>query len=106
MNRLLLASLAASLFLMACPKAASGPKLGGSEDEQMDAIAAQLEEYRTKTQSDCRESCDIKQKICRLSDTACEIAGRNADRAEYQKRCVNTQEECARFNEACSACGK
>ena len=106
MNRPLLASLAASLFLMACPKAAPGPQLGGSEDEQMDAIAAQHEEYRTKTQSDCRESCDIKQKICRLSDTACEIAGRYADRAEYQKRCVNTQEECARFNEACSACAK
>ena len=106
MNRLFLASLAASLLLLACPKNTAGPNLGGSDDEKMDQLSAQLEEYGTKTNSECGETCDLKSKVCRLSDTVCEIAGRNADRTEYQKRCVTAQEECARFNEACSTCKK
>lgn len=106
MNRLALTALAASLFLLACPKNTSGPQLGGTDDEKMDQLSAQLEEYRTKTSSECSETCDLKTKVCSLSDTACEIAGRNADRAEYQKKCVTAQEECARFNESCSGCKK
>ena len=106
MNRLFLAALAASMLLLACPKTTGGPNLGGSDDEKMDMLSAQLEEYRTKTEPGCNETCELKSKVCKLSDTACEIAGRNADRAEYQKRCVTAQEECARFNEACSTCKK
>lgn len=103
MNRLALASLASLLFL-ACPKSTGGPQLGGSDDEQMDMLTAQLEEYRTKSNSECGETCELKSKVCRLSDTVCEISGRNSDRSEYQKKCVTAQEECARFNEACSSC--
>ena len=106
MNRLFLASLAAALFLLACPKSTGGPNLGGSDEEKMDGLAAQLEEYGTKTNTECGQTCDLKTRVCRLSETACEIAGRNADRADYQKRCVTAQEECARFNEACSTCKK
>lgn len=106
MNRLFLASLAASLVLLACPKSTGGPNLGGSDDEKMDQLAAQLEEYGTKETAECGETCGLKGKVCKLSETACEIAGRNADRPEYQKRCVTAQEECARFNEACSTCKK
>lgn len=106
MNRLALAALAASIFLLACPKSTGGPNLGGSDDEKMDMLAAQLEEYRTKTNTECGETCGLKSKVCKLSETACEIAGRNADRGDYQKRCVTAQEECARFNEACSTCKK
>lgn len=105
MNRLLLA-LTLSLALFACPKATPGPNLGGSDDEKMDTIAAQLEELRTRTNTECSETCSIKTKVCNLSETACEIAGRNADRNEYQKRCVAAQEECAKFNESCSTCKK
>lgn len=106
MNRLVLASLAASMILLACPKSTGGPNLGGSDDEKMDMLASQLEEYRTKSTTECSETCELKTKVCKLSDTTCEIAGRSADRAEYQKRCVSSQEECARFNEACSSCKK
>lgn len=106
MNRLVLVSLAASLFLLACPKNTGGPQLGGTDDEKMDQLSAQLEEYRTKTSSECSEQCDLKSKVCKLSDTVCEISGRNADRPEYQKKCVTSQEECARFNEQCSGCKK
>ncbi len=106
MNRLVLATLAASLLFLACPKNTGGPNLGGTDDEKMDQLSAQLEEYRTKTNSECSETCDLKGKVCKLSDSVCEIAGKNADRAEYQKKCVTSQEECARFNEACSGCKK
>ena len=106
MNRLFLASLTASVFLLACPKNTGGPNLGGSDDEKMDMLSAQLEEYRTKTSTECSETCDLKSKVCKLSDTVCEIAGRNTDRPEYQKRCVTAQEECAKFNEGCSTCQK
>jgi len=105
MNRLIFAAVA-SLCLLACPKANTGPNLGGSDDEKMDSIASKLEEYRTAINNDCGETCAIKTRVCSLSDTACEIAGRSSDRAEYQKRCVAAQEECARFNESCSTCKK
>jgi len=106
MKRLVLATLAASMLMLACPKSTGGPNLGGSDDEKMDQLTSQLEEYGTRSNSDCNETCDLKLKICKISEIACEIAGRNADRAEYQKRCVTAQEECARFNESCSTCKK
>lgn len=106
MIRLLLLSFAAAALLLACPKNDVGPNLGGSDAEKMDMLAAQLEEYGTKQAADCSETCSIKNKVCSLSETACEIAGRNADRNDFQKRCVTAQEECARFNEACSTCKK
>lgn len=106
MNRFLLATVASSLLFFACPKSATGPNLGGTDDQKMDMIAAQLEELRTRTGTECSETCSLKTKVCNLSETACEIAGRNTDRSEYQQRCVTAQEECAKFNEACSACKK
>jgi hypothetical protein len=105
MIRLALAA-AVSLALFACSKSNPGPSLGGSDDEKMDTIAAKLEEYKTKTSTECGETCSLKDKICGLSATACEIAGQHQDRAEYQKHCVTAQEECARFNESCSTCKK
>lgn len=105
MTRLLL-SLALSSLLLACPKAAPTSTLQGSDDEKMDMLAAQLEELRTKTDLSCDETCSLKAKVCGLSTTACEVAGRHADRTDYQQRCVTAQEECARFNEGCSACKK
>ncbi len=105
MTRLLL-PLALSSLLLACPKAAPVSTLQGSDDEKMDTIAAQLEELATKTDLACGETCSIKTKVCGLSATACDVAGRHADRNDYQQRCITAQEECARFNEACSACKK
>ena len=106
MNRLrsVLALAACAFVLTACPKSAPGPSLGGSDDEKMDTIAAQLEELRTRQTTECSETCSIKNKVCSLRDTACEIAGQHSDRNEYQKRCTVGQEDCAKFNEACSAC--
>lgn len=107
MNRLplLFCLVAALTALSGCPKATT-TTVAGTDDEMMDQLSAQLEELRTRTSTECSETCSLKVKVCNLSETACEIAGRSADRAEYQKRCVTAQEECAKFNEACSACKK
>ena len=94
------------MLLLACPKSAPGPNLGGSDHERMDSLASQFEEYGSKSVTDCSETCNLKPKICQLSEQVCEIPARNTDRPEYQKRCIGAQEECARFNEACSACKK
>jgi hypothetical protein len=103
MRRLFVATLlACSLF--ACPKSTGNTTLGGSTDEQMDAIGAQIEEYSTQPQTECGQLCTLKAKVCNLSGMACSIAGQHADRADYQRRCVATQEECARYNESCSNC--
>jgi hypothetical protein len=93
-----------ALSLIGCPKANSGPNLGGSDDQTMDSIASKLEEYRTQNTTGCGDLCSLKTKVCGLSQTACDIAASAAERAEYQKRCVTAQEDCARFNEACSSC--
>ncbi len=105
MKQLLLA-VAVSCSFFACPKEAPASDLGGSDGEKMDTIASKLEEYRTRTELECSETCSIKGKVCGLSGTACDIAGKHADRGDFQERCVASQEDCARFSESCSTCSK
>ena len=93
-----------TLLCMGCPKATGDTTLRGSEDEQMDAIGAQIEEYSSQPQTECSQKCTLRGKVCNLSKLACDIANRFGERADYQRRCVATQEECARYGEACSSC--
>jgi hypothetical protein len=104
MNRaFLVAALAAALF--ACPKE-TPTNLAGTDDEQMDSFASQLEELRTRQDLKCEEWCTLKDKACGLSTKSCEIAGKHTDREDFQKRCVVSQEDCAKFIEGCASCGK
>ena len=102
MKRLLLVC-ALALPALACPKAVP-ENLAGSDDEQMDTNAAKLEELRTREGLTCDEWCSLRDKVCAISKSSCEIAGRHADREEFQKRCVTSQEDCAKFNESCGSC--
>ncbi|GMU61607.1 MAG: hypothetical protein IT380_11695 [Myxococcales bacterium] len=94
-----------SLCLFACPKGPTTTVMG-SDDEQMDRYASQLEEIRTRGEVDCKDACSLKGKVCDISSAACAIAGKNADRDDFQKKCVTSQEDCASFNEKCSTCSK
>jgi hypothetical protein len=94
-----------SLCLLACPKAPTSTVIG-SDDEQMDRYASQLEEIRTRGEVDCKDACSLKAEVCDISSAACSIAGKNADRDDFQKKCVMSQEECAAFSEKCSSCSK
>jgi hypothetical protein len=105
MNRLVFAALAALFVFTACPKQ-TVTTIAGSDDEVMDQIAAQLEELRTRTDVTCKDFCSLKDKACGLSKQACDIAGKLPDRNDFQKKCVTSQEDCAKFNESCSGCAK
>lgn len=92
--------LCAALF--ACPKAVP-ENVAGSDDEQMDSFAAQLEEVKTREVT-CTDACKVQGQACGLSNKVCEISGRKADRADFQTRCVSAQEACAAFSDKCASC--
>lgn len=96
---------AITLGLLACPKETPS-NVSGTDDEQMDSFASQLEELRTRTDLKCDEWCSLKDKACGLSKKTCDIAGKHADREDFQKRCVVSQEDCAKFVEGCASCTK
>lgn len=105
MTRSGLILVAVAALLCGCPKNVP-TTLAGSDDEQMDTLAAQLEEIRTRTNLQCADSCSLKDKVCDLSKRVCELAGKAPDRADFQKKCVASQEDCAHFNESCASCPK
>lgn len=98
-------SLLVGALLIGCPKQTT-TTVAGSDDEMMDQLSAQLEELRTRTDLSCKDSCGLKDKVCGLSKQTCDIGSRAPDRADFQKKCVTSQEDCAKFNEACSSCAK
>lgn len=100
-NRLFLIA-ALTLGLFACPKE-TPTNVAGTDDEQMDKIASQLEELRSKQDVKADEWCKLKDKACGFSKSACEIAGKHADREDFQKQCAASQEDCAKFTEGCAS---
>jgi hypothetical protein len=106
MTRLALACVF-GLCLAGCPKNVP-ENVAGSEDEQMDRYSAQLEELRTRSAQDmkCDDWCGMKDKACGTSKSVCDIAGKKPDRADFQSKCVASQEDCARFTDSCSSCKK
>ena len=104
MKRLALVA-ALALSSLACPKA-SPTNLAGTDDEQMDGFTSQLEELRSRQDLKCDSWCSLKTKACGLSKSTCDLAGRQTDREDFQKRCVASQEDCAKFIEGCASCGK
>lgn len=107
MNRSLPLALAAAVGLaLGCPKR-TPIGVAGSDDEQMDQYAAQLEELRTRAKAQepkCDDWCSMAGRVCDLSKSVCEIAARHADRSDMQKRCGDSQEDCADFKDSCSNC--
>jgi hypothetical protein len=106
MTRLALACVV-GLCLSGCPKNVP-ENVAGSEDEQMDRYSAQLEELRTRSAQDmkCDDWCGMKDKACGTSKSVCDIAAKKPDRADFQSKCVASQEDCARFTDSCSSCKK
>ncbi len=92
--------------LAGCPKSTggTGTNVAGSDDEQIDQYAAQLEELRTRQGLQCNDFCSLKSKVCDISKASCDIASRHGDRDDMQKHCVQSQEDCAHFNEGCGSC--
>ena len=105
MTRFALA-LASCLFLLAgCPKSVPD-NVAGNDDEQMDKFGSQLEELRTRQNVTCDDACVLKDKVCGISAKSCEIANKHSDRSDFQQRCAQSMEDCAKFNDGCSGCKK
>lgn len=108
MNRLALLALSALLTLaLGCPKRATNGPSSSSDDELLETYAAQMEELRSRVQvkePTCDEWRSLAGKACDMSRDICEIAGRHRDRADIQQRCVESQEDCARFNDGAAGC--
>lgn len=101
-----LALLCAALLFCACPKNVA-PHVSGTADERMDLFQSQLEEARSKASGgelQCADQCALKDTVCGLKDRVCDLAGSEAARDDFQKRCIAAQEDCARFNDACAGC--
>jgi hypothetical protein len=106
MNRLaILAMSFAVACLTGCPKQAV-TTVAGTEDEMVDQLSAQLEELRTRSDLTCKDFCSVRERACGLSKETCDIAAKSPDRNDFQKKCVTSQEDCAKFSESCSSCNR
>jgi len=101
--RSLFAAAFLSLCLFACPKSTT-TTVAGSDDEQMDRYSAQLEEIRTRVDVPCNEVCSLKAKACDISSSVCAIAAKASDRDDFQKKCAQSQEDCASLSGKCASC--
>ena len=94
-----------TVALTACPKNVP-VNVAGSDDELVDGYAARLEEWKTKSTSNCADWCEWKNSVCDLSKSICTISAKKADRADFAQRCVTSQEECAKVMDNCTGCRK
>jgi hypothetical protein len=93
------------LVLAGCPKQVE--RVAGSDDAQIDAAAARLEELRVREQSEslsCPDRCDVATQTCAVSDELCALVDANPDRGDLPPRCVQSREQCAQANTGCARC--
>ncbi len=98
--------LGVQLLCAGCPKRAD-TSVAGSDDDTLDGYSAKLDELKSRAQDQmpaCPEPCSLARQACELSRQICEVSSRHADRPDMQQRCTGSQEDCARFNDACARC--
>ncbi|MBM4381390.1 MAG: hypothetical protein FJ086_19135 [Deltaproteobacteria bacterium] len=101
-----LTTLAAALLLgTGCPKNGTTPSL--SDDDRAEFLSSQLEELRARVQAEppgCPGWKDLSKKVCGLSSEVCGLSARKPERLDLQKRCTQSQEDCARFTDQAGRC--
>ena len=92
--------------LFGCPR--NVPEtVAGSDDDMLDHYGAKHEELRARSRApelDCEDRCKIALEGCELGRRICEVASRNENRVDMQRRCTEAQEECSSFNDGCARC--
>jgi hypothetical protein len=94
-----------ALVLAGCPKKVE--RVAGTDDSQIDAAAARLEELRLKDQSEslsCLERCTVARQTCAVAEELCGLVEANPDRSDLPPRCVQAREQCAQANGGCTRC--
>lgn len=94
-----------ALVLAGCPKQVE--RVAGTDDSQIDAATARLEELRLKEQSEtlsCLERCGGAKQTCGIAEDLCGLVEANPDRGDLPLRCVQAREQCAQANGGCARC--
>jgi hypothetical protein len=94
------------LVLVGCLKQVEG-RVAGSDDEQLAAYEAKLEELRargTAGEPSCAEQCDVATQTCGVAEHLCAVVERHPDRTDLPSRCVQARESCATGTERCTSC--
>lgn len=80
------------------------PTVAGADDAQIDQYSSILEEYRTKTDLLCSDSCTARKKVCDIASSVCAMSAKVPERADFQQKCIIAREDCAKFSERCASC--
>ncbi len=94
-----------ALVLTGCPKQVE--RVAGTDDSQIDAAMARLEELRLKERSEtlsCLERCDVSRQTCALAEELCGLVEANPDRTDLPPRCTEGREQCAQASGGCNRC--
>jgi len=93
------------LVLVGCLKQVEG-RVAGSDDEQLAAYEAKLEELRARGAGEpsCAEQCDVATQTCGVAEHLCAVVERHPDRTDLPSRCVQARESCATGTERCTSC--
>ncbi|MDY7233205.1 hypothetical protein [Hyalangium rubrum] len=94
-----------ALVLAGCPK--NVDRVAGTDDSEIDAAAARLEELRLQEQSEelnCPARCEVATQTCAVTEELCALVEAHPDRTDLPPRCVQAREQCAQANGGCERC--
>lgn len=95
-----------ALALVGCPKQVD-TRVAGSDDDQLTAYEAQLEELRSRgTNGDlsCSDRCTLSTRTCGVAEDLCDVVARHPDRTDLPQRCTRARESCAETTDGCTRC--
>ena len=94
-----------ALVLAGCPKQVE--RVAGTDDSQIDAAMAKLEELRLQERSEtlsCQQRCSVARQTCQVAEELCGWVEANPGRTDLPPRCTEGREQCAQATGACNRC--
>ncbi|MGZ3459384.1 MAG: hypothetical protein ACXU86_12880 [Archangium sp.] len=96
-----------TVALMGCPKQVETSRVAGSDDDQLAADEARLEELRARGstgETSCSNQCTLSRQTCRVAEDLCDVVSRHPDRTDLPPRCARARESCAGTTDDCTRC--
>ena len=96
-----------TVALVGCPKQVDTSRVAGSDDDQIAAYEARLEELRARGstgEASCSDQCSLSRQTCRVSEDLCNVVSRHPDRTDLPRRCAQARESCAGTTDNCTRC--
>ena len=95
-----------TLALMGCPKQVD-TRVAGSDDDQIAAHEARLEELRSRGSArdmSCTDRCTLSRQTCEAAEALCGVVASQTGRMDLPPRCTRAREACAESTENCTRC--